>query len=66
MSLDYLDYKLGGENPMGNIPVSCVTCPYETSCNTAFNFEDCHFYYMRREKSSLKAQLKNLFGKLFK
>ena len=48
---------------MGNIPNSCVTCPYEHSCNTAMAFPDCHFYNMRKERVSLITRLKNLFGK---
>ena len=51
---------------MGQIPSSCVTCPFEHSCNTAMVFEDCHFFYARKEKYSLVAHLKNLFGKIFR
>lgn len=51
---------------MGNIPNSCVTCPFEHSCNTAMAFSDCHFYYARNEHTPLMTRLKNYFGKLFK
>ena len=51
---------------MSNIPVSCVTCPYESSCNTAMALSDCHFYYARNEHISFVTRLKNYFGKLFK
>ena len=51
---------------MGNIPSSCVTCPYEHSCNTAMAFSDCHFYYARNEHISLVTQFKNFLNKLFK
>jgi hypothetical protein len=50
---------------MGNIPSNCVTCPYESSCNTALNLPDCRFYYMRPEKTSFIVKLANLFGKVF-
>jgi hypothetical protein len=50
---------------MANIPNSCISCPYENSCNTAIAFSDCHFYSMRKEKISLMSHLRNLFGKLF-
>ena len=51
---------------MGNIPNSCVTCPYESSCNTAMDFTDCRFYYARKNKPTIMAQLKKIFGKIFK
>ena len=50
---------------MGVIPKSCVTCEYESCCNTAYNMPDCHFYYTRREYKSLMTRLKKLFGKIF-
>ena len=51
---------------MGNIPNSCVACPFESSCNTAMAFPDCHFYGARTERISLVTRLKNYLGKLFK
>lgn len=51
---------------MGHIPSSCVTCPFENSCNTAMSFSDCHFYYARKEEQSFMARLKKLFGKVFR
>lgn len=50
---------------MGNIPNSCVACPFEHSCNTAMAFPDCHFYHARNEKTPLATKLKHLLGKIF-
>ena len=57
---------LGGEKPVSNIPNNCVTCPFETSCNTAMFLPDCHFYNERNERNPLMTRLKNLFGKVSK
>ena len=51
---------------MRNPPYNCATCPYESSCDTAFHMPDCRFYYTREKDESIVAQLKNLFGKFFK
>ena len=51
---------------MGRIPNNCVTCAYESCCNTAFNMPDCRFYYARKERTPFTIKLKKLFGKIFK
>ena len=50
---------------MNYIPNNCISCPYETSCNTALNMPDCNFYHMRYSKTSFVTKLANLFGKVF-
>ena len=50
---------------MGQIPISCATCPYENCCDTAMAFEDCHFYYAREEKITFLMKIKYLLGKVF-
>ena len=51
---------------MSNVPRNCITCPYESSCNTAMYMSDCYFYNQRQERTHLAMRLKDLFGKVFK
>ena len=51
---------------MNKIPTSCTVCPHESTCNTAMGFNDCHFYYARKEKKTFLVKLKQFFGKVFK
>ena len=51
---------------MNKIPTSCTVCPHESTCNTAMGFNDCHFYYARKEKETFLVKLRQLFGKVFK
>lgn len=50
---------------MYNIPKNCAVCPYESSCDTAMHFSDCRFYFLRTQKISFLAQLKQFFGRVF-
>lgn len=47
------------------IPNSCLSCPFESSCNSAMGLSGCHFYY-EDNKNSFISRLKENFGKLFK
>ena len=66
----YFDYQIfnliGGETNMCNIPKNCLSCGFETSCDSGMNMIGCKYYGLfQKEKISMMDRIKNYFGKFF-